>query len=254
MSTLSGLAAALLIGLGIYAAIPVFSPDDAAEPTSIAFVADNESPTVALASGGGGDSLPQSPATGQSDTNTYPPLSVDDCSAEPVSRDELLTILATPPKPGSGIHVGNTIIDEPTLDELNHLLRSWETCSSFGLPWQAAAYESDQFIREQVYGDPRISNAFSVSTLNELLDAREQIAADRIEQGLLGDIDVLMILATSDAVITPDSAPVRSIEADVVWVSPQTGTVNNGPTLVEFVYEDGGWKLRNLMVSSTIGF
>ncbi|MGN6032069.1 MAG: hypothetical protein ACTHQE_10445 [Thermomicrobiales bacterium] len=243
MTAFSGLAAALVLGLSIYGAVPLITDRDQASGPVLTLEAHSS-----LAASG--DAI-QTPTPLQVGDTTPPtdfviaPLTANDCPTQARTRDEVLAVLSTPPAPGSDLYVGNTSVDQSTLDAVNGTLRGWWACMLFGKPWNAMALESDQYLRELFYGNSQVSKAFSPSTLNELLDAREEASDARLHFGPIVGADMLMVLDVSNAVITPDQVPVRSVEADVFWVSPYTGELSNQSSLLfEFVWEDGAWKIR----------
>lgn len=118
------------------------------------------------------------------------PLSVNDCTAPEKSRDAVMEILRTSPstnppgqkpdwkapemRPGAGIGDGMGTMPEAELDAAEAVFRQWQVCHLLGLTWQQMSLETDQFIREDVYGDTRIMKAYSDAALTEILDARIQ--------------------------------------------------------------------------------
>lgn len=258
MGFFSGLAIAALIAASVFGARPLFD-HHTPTPTELAFQELPGSPTVQIA--GGEDVVPNQATPSKTpmpnftpdpnQTYVVPPLDASDCTAKPRTRQEMLDILSNPPdvlspdpNPEDGIFSGNEVADQSTIDEFNQLLRAWQTCAAFGLTGQTWAYESKTYIREDFYGDPRISKAYSPSTLSELIDARYQIDEDKITRGNLGDNDILTIDPNNPVMITDDTVQIRSAQAMVIFVSPQTGSLEGGPYHIAFVWQDGGWKVH----------
>ncbi len=241
VAIVSSIAALLLIGMAAYGARPFFTDRDGnSQPTAVSFVAANATSSSTV-----NPSPTPYPTKAPDPSLAYvvPPLTATDCTAPPRSRDEILSILSTPPGLGAVTYYGNLIADQGTSDEINTLLRNWESCAAYGMTSERMAYESDQFLRETVYGSPWIKTAFSPSTLNELLDAQATTDAERVSK-IFPEWSIVTIDPSSTVWITPESGPILTIRADVIVVSPQTGERENGPYSMAFVYEDGGWKIR----------
>lgn len=241
VAIVSSIAALLLIGLAAYGTRPFFTDHDGeSRPTSVSFAAANATPSPTVV-----PSPTPYPTKAPDPSFAYvvPPLTGTDCTTTPRSRDEVLSILSTPPGLGAVTYYGNLVADQGTIDEINALLRNWESCAAYGMTSERMAYESDQFLRETVYGSPWIKTAFSPSTLNELLDAQAAADAERVSK-IFPEWSIVTIDPSSTVWITPESGPILTIRADVIVVSPQTGERENGPYSMAFVYEDGGWKIR----------
>lgn len=241
MSIFSGIAAILLIGFAAYGAWSHF-PDQVGNerPTEITFGAGG---TAVIA-----PSPTPHPTTVPNPAVAYavPPLSADGCAAPPRSRNDLLAILSTPPAADPGKTIGSTTADAETRGEIDKLLRSWWTCRTFGKTWGKSAYESKQYIREEIYPNPMIATAFSPGTLNELLNSQSQI--DATQRSMFApDVNGIPTIAPGGAVwITPKDSPgPRAVLAQVVLVSATTGEALGGTREMYFVYEDGSWKIRS---------
>ncbi|MGI8486177.1 MAG: hypothetical protein ACR2OU_18200 [Thermomicrobiales bacterium] len=297
MSTLSGLAAAMLIGLGIYGAIPLFGPDHDPEPTSIAFRAVDGTPEATTTadvppdviytgntpiSNGSIDFVPPQGTvlTGVNNSDARYPVSPEECLVKPRSREEVLKILGTAPGAAASElpkEYDQSDIEEPTLTELQALYREWQACRRFGLTYQAMALETDQLIRNDIYGtggylsgrSPQ-KTAFSEATLNELLDAREGADKDRqaigaersghnpgAEDGLLMHLWVIdtsqMLPGSSEETYNAGSNGGNWIQVPVVWQSPNTFGDPAHPlplAYVNFVNVDGQWKISDIYVAT----
>lgn len=133
-------------------------------------------------------------------TASAEPFSVNDCTAPEKSRDAVMEILRTPPKTSALFNkpqgdepdfrpwitqnssTGMTPVAEDVLDAAEAVFREWQVCDMLGLTWQQMSLETDQFIREDVYGDARIMTAYSDAALTEVLDARVEADAAWGEQ------------------------------------------------------------------------
>lgn len=240
----SGIAALLLIGLAAYGvrSLVVDRDDDSSAPT-VSFAALSTTPTSpnAIPSPTAYPTL----ASNQSVTYVVPPLSVDDCVAEQRSREELLDILDTPPgaNPLSGI--GSRTANAETRDQIDALLRSWWSCHAYGMTWEQTAYESRQYIREIIYPYPRMTLPLSSGTLNELLDARAWVDADRLSVLPPNTTEILTISPDGFVWMTSETEPgPRIITAEVALVSAISGDVLGSTYEMKFIYEDGSWKIR----------
>lgn len=116
------------------------------------------------------------------------PLSVKGCDGPERSREEVLGILSIAPSPKG---IGKPDWDAPQLRpgaspgtiaqvpvaEIEQNYRSWQVCNLLGKTYQQMALETEQFIREDVYGDRQIMTPYSAPTLNEILAARAEADA-----------------------------------------------------------------------------
>ncbi|MGC4106230.1 MAG: hypothetical protein QM753_07720 [Thermomicrobiales bacterium] len=123
------------------------------------------------------------------------PLSINDCTAPEKSRDVVMDILRTPPKTSAIFNkpkgdepdfrpwttqnpsTGMTPVAEEEFDVAEAVFREWQVCKMLGLTWQQMSLETDQVIREDVYGDTRIMTAYSDAALTEVLNARVEADA-----------------------------------------------------------------------------
>ena len=140
--------------------------------------------------------IPQVSGTPAVTDSSAQPLSIHDCEGPARTRDEVISILSTPPaSTGNQKPAGNApemrpgaqpgTIDQVPVEEIEQTYRSWQACKLLGKTYQQMALETEQFIREDIYGNNRIRTAYSEPTLNEILDAREQVDADRTEMASL---------------------------------------------------------------------
>lgn len=244
VAIVSGIAALLLIGLAAYGARSlVVDRDDGSSPTTVSFAAVSTTPTPP-----GIPSPTPYPTLAPNPSITYvaPPLSVDECAAEPRSREELLDILSTPPGANPLSGMGSRTADAETRAEIDALLRSWWSCHAYGMTWEQTAYESHEYIRETIYPDPRITVPFSPGTLNELLDARAWVDADQLSVLPPNTTEILTIAPDGFVWVTPEtSTGPRFITAEVALVSAISGEVLGSTHEMRFIYEDGSWKIRS---------
>jgi len=123
------------------------------------------------------------------DESAADPLSVKGCDVPERSRDEVVQILLTPPsssganKPGAdapelrpGASPGT--IDQVPVAEIEQSYRSWQVCKLVGKTSQQMALETEQFIRDDLYGDSRIMTPYSEATIEEILDRRAEADAE----------------------------------------------------------------------------
>lgn len=190
------------------------------------------------------------------------PLSVNDCTAPEMARDEVMTILRTPPttippgqapttweepeiRPGAGFGGGLPKATEDDFDAAEAVLRKWQVCDLLGLTWQQLSLETDQFIREDIYGDPRIMTAYLDAALAEVLDARLEADAAWGEQ-MLGPGRVAQVspMAIDRDGMTATSADGDYMVVEVVDVFEHDGEqVLNPAGTVAFWKVDGVWKV-----------
>lgn len=303
MSTLSGLAAAMLIGIGIYGAIPLFGPVHDPEPTSIAFRAVDGTPDATAAAQDttvratpsrdvpadvvyagnapitNADGRTFTPPTGTVLTGVIGsdvrnPVSPSECVVEPRTREDVVTVLSTPPGAGN-THPSypDSHLDEATVGEIQAVFRQWQACTRFGNTFQAAALETDQFIRTDFYDDGGvlgtwrlIDTPYSEDTINGLLDGRTELDAAKAEhgdvqaQGAAGSESGLnlnlWVLDTSQPTSDPSRGTYPSADggtyymATVVWTNPSllSGTSSGAggglPSAnVTFQLVDGQWRI-----------
>ena len=289
MSTLSGLAAALLIGLGIYAAIPVFSPD-APEPTTIAFQAIESTPeatavatTLSDTTYNGSEPVPSGPTTfippqgtkltGVIGSDERNPVSPDECVVAPQTQEDVLKVLGIAPADGdvAPVRSDDSSIEVATLGEIQSTFRQWQSCRRFGNTFGAMALETDQFIRNDIYGPQPIlgsfypiTTAYSESTLSELLTARvtmDKQLAQLGEDKARHDSDTstenglnlnLWVIDTTNLPGDPTTGEYLAasegtfVSLPVVWTNPDIGSDQPFPTAyVGFQLVDGQWKIAS---------
>ena len=268
MTTLATIAATITLVVGLATAIPAWVPDAEREAATLAAldappVFDATTDETARAEA----TLPSpEDATIQSETegersavvatqgDPPPPLTPDDCAVEPRSRQEVLEILSVAPATGNRIAPPELPLDDESRKDLDQALRGWRACTAFGLTGQAMTLETEQFIREDVYGDPKFPVAYSASTLNEILDVREIVDGERAERmsdpAVAGDELVAFVDPRGRNEITPEGVPTVTARVDVILVSPSTG---DGYRVwpVFFEREDGEWRIRSIDLEFT---
>jgi len=200
------------------------------------------------------------------------PLSVNDCTVPEKSRDDVMAILRTPPRtippgqapmtweepeirPGAGFGGGLPKATEEDFDAVEAVLRQWQVCHSLGLTWQQMSLETDQFIREDIYGGNRIMTAYSDATLAELLDARaEADAADGEQMQGPGRIAQRPPMAIDRDGITLTSPEGNYLVVDVVEVGEMDGEQMFSPVgSVAFWNVDGVWLVDRVSLGNEYG-
>lgn len=209
MTAFSGLAAALVLGLSIYGAVPLIT-DRHADPTpsEIAFQAqtsatpDAATPTTrdvppdlifqggdALYAGGDQTVLPPvgTELTGAWGVDALNPVRPEECAVTPLPREEAVTILATPPSADKAPTNQDSTVDEATISEIQASFRQWQACRRAGNTFGAMALETDAFIRADFYDDGgamklgylTVDQPYSDETINGVLDGRISIDEQR---------------------------------------------------------------------------
>lgn len=205
MTAFTGLAAALVLGLGIYGAVPLIT-DRHADPTpsEIAFQGQASATPEAPARDvppdlifKGGDPIPAggtqtvlppvgTELTGAWGVDALNPVHPNECAALPMSRDAAVTILTTPPASDQQPTNQDSTVDEATVAEIQASFREWQACRRAGNTFGAMALETDAFIRADLYDDggamasyQRSDRAYSVETANGVLDVRVSMDEQR---------------------------------------------------------------------------
>lgn len=243
LAIIQAIAAILLIAFAALGARSlVVDWHDDADPTSVSLAAIDAIPTPTVSPS---PTPYPTNAPNQSLTMVMAPLSASDCDREPRSREELLGILGTPPAAHPEMKIGSTSADAETRAEIEGLLRSWWSCHTYGMTWEQTAYESKQYIRETIYGDPQISTAYSARTLNELLNGQSRKDAERLSL-LPPNTNSLPTIAPNGTVwITREGdTGLQAVLAEVTLISAVTGDTLGETHEVYFVYEEGSWKIR----------
>ncbi|MGC4193079.1 MAG: hypothetical protein QM589_18180 [Thermomicrobiales bacterium] len=188
-------------------------------------------------------------------TTSAEPLSVNDCTAPERSRDEVLTILQTPPTtnppgqppdwsapeihPGAGFGNGMGTMSDAEFDSVEAVFRQWQVCHLLGKTWNQMSLETDQVIREDVYGDTRIMTAYSDAALAEVLDARAEADAASGEQ-MHGPG---RIASVSPMAIDRDGNTATSADGDYMIVEVVDVFEDNGEQVVNPAGTVSFWKI-----------
>jgi hypothetical protein len=260
MGFFSGLAVAALLVASIFTARPFFDRHDPS-PTQLAFQGLPGSPATQYAAGT--SPTPDASATQTQigvpgvDARGVDPLTPDECTVAPASRQHIVSVLGTPP--GDYADIVNpkqmhatTYADIPA-DDLNQVFREWQSCVRFGLTWQYMALQTDFQTREDIYGyqtlsRPAIRNGYTDSTINDLLDGRvtqDQARNEGWQQawsnGKELSINVLMIdqSKTDSISLSADGTYIASVP--VVKVNQLTGEEYRGNGYIDFQFVDGQW-------------
>ncbi|MGC4106229.1 MAG: hypothetical protein QM753_07715 [Thermomicrobiales bacterium] len=205
MTAFSGLAAALVLGLSIYGAVPLLT-DRHADPTpsEIAFQAQasatpdataRDVPPDLIFQGGdplsaGGDQTVLPPVgtelTGAWGVDALNPVRPEECAVVPIPREDAVTILTTPPSSDQQPYQSDSTVDEATYADVQASFRQWQACRRSGNTFGAMALETDAFIRADFYDDggamasyQRADQAYSVETAGGVLDVRVSIDGQR---------------------------------------------------------------------------
>lgn len=216
MTAFSGLAAALVLGLSIYGAVPLLTDRDHhtdPTPSEIAFQAQaaatpdattaaspatsRDVPPELIFQGGdplpaGGDQTVLPPVgtelTGAWGVDALNPVRPEECNVTPMPREEAVTILTTPPASDQAPTNQDSTVDEATISEIQASFRQWQACRRSGNTFGAMALETDAFIRADLYDDGgamnvgylRSDQAYSPEVAAGVLDARVSIDNQRV--------------------------------------------------------------------------
>jgi len=170
------------------------------------------------------------------------PLAAHDCAESPREPESVLVILGTPPAEGAWMQSTESAVAPIVVEQLNETLRGWQACNVYGNTFGAMAYESDQFIREDVYGSSEILDSYSESTLTEMLDAKVKVDATLAESTAGTQVDLLVIDPNREVTISVSG---ELIEAWIVELSPVTGQAEDQPSRMVFELQDGRWLIRD---------
>ncbi|MGC4192404.1 MAG: hypothetical protein QM589_14735 [Thermomicrobiales bacterium] len=262
MSALSGIAAALVLGLSIYTAIPALNDrtDRTPSPTAISLAGTDG---TQLADAGpsptkGSDTVIGSPGPNADGIDV---LTSDECAVAPLSRPEVLSILATPPGDYADVYNSKSMTSQETsfanipVDDLNAVFREWQACVKFGATWQYMALQTDFMTRSDIYGPqllsrPALIKGYSESTLNEILDGRvlvDQKTRDGWASYVAGGGSLPEVVLVIDETADPSSI---SISADGTYIANlpvakliQTTGEQFPHGTVDFELVDGQWKI-----------
>ncbi|HWK80399.1 MAG TPA: hypothetical protein VNP95_06510 [Thermomicrobiales bacterium] len=246
MTAFSGLAAALVLGMSIYGAVPLIT-DRHADPTpsEIAFQAQTSAtpdaatpktrdvPPDLIFQGGdalyaGGDQTVLPPVgtelTGAWGVDALNPVRPEECAVTPLPREEAVTILATPPSADKAPMNQDSTVDEATISEIQASFRQWQACRRAGNTFGAMALETDAFIRADFYDDggamasyQRADHAYSAEAAGDVLDVRISIDEQRKAISDLQAADAPGSEGGLDLnlwIINMDEAPNRTIWGD----------------------------------------
>lgn len=166
------------------------------------------------------------------------PLAVDDCAEPPLETDTVMTILSTAPAEGAWMQTTESAVAPNVVGQLNETLRGWQACNVYGDTFRAMAYQSDQFIRVDVYGSSAILDPYSESTLTEILDAKRKVDAALAESTAGTLVDLIVINENREVTISESG---QFIEAWAVELSPVTGQAEDSPSRIVFQLQDGRW-------------
>ena len=172
-----------------------------------------------------------------------PPLTPSDCALAPRTQEDVMALLGTPPAPGARVMAADQPAATTVINDLNATLRGWQACNESGDLYGAFAYESDQYIREDIYGNAAFDQPFSKGTLNEILSAWQRTMSAEVEASG-GDFHaVWMVDASRDVFVSRDGT---HIEAWVVPIDPRDGSIEDStePARMMFIKEGGMWRIR----------
>jgi hypothetical protein len=266
MSAFSGIAAALVLGLSIYVAIPALNDRTDRTP----------SPTAISLAGADGTRLADAgttPDTGSGDiigspgpdANGIDVLTSDECTVAPLSRPEVLSILEMPPGDYADIFNAKDMRSQESsfadipVNDLNAAFREWQACVKFGATWQYIALQTDYMTRSDIYGPqllsrPALVNAYSDSTLNDILDGRVLIDqkrrdgwANHVANGGSLPGSLLVIDETADPTtisISTDGTYIASVP--VTKLTPYSGETYPRNGTIDFELVDGQWKIAKV--------
>lgn len=204
---------------------------------------DDPAPTQAALLDAPSTPVPTPTPTDEVSGYILPPLTPSDCSLVPRTSDEVMGLLATPPAPGARVMAADQPVETDVINDLNAVLRGWQACNESGDLYGAFAYESDQYIREEIYGNAAFDQPFSRTTLNEILSAWQRTMSAEVEASG-GDFHAVWIVdASRDVLVSRDGT---HIEAWVVPIDPRDGSIEDStePARMMFIKEGGLWRIR----------
>lgn len=289
MTAFSGLAAALVLGLSIYGAVPLITDrhSDPA-PSEIAFQVQasatpdataRDVPPDLIFQGGdplyaGGDQTVLPPVgtelTGAWGVDALNPVRPEECDVTPLPREEVVTILTTPPASDQAPTNQDSTVDEATISEIQASFRQWQACRRSGNTFGAMALETDAFIRTDLYDDGgamklgylTVDQPYSPEVAAGVLDARVSIDNQRKavsdkqaagnpgwEDGLDLNLWVIDMQAIGpdhlqEAMVFPAAEQGTYVWATVVWTNPNVSSDEAFPRVaVAFKLVDGVWKI-----------
>jgi hypothetical protein len=150
----------------------------------------------------------------------------------------VIEILTTPPSEDANSR-GSGQAGEGDVALLQDALNQYQDCWQSGDFWRAMALMSDQFIRTQVYGSSLIETAYSEQTIIELLNGQIEIFNNR--SMVVSDATYPLATITDVATVSFDANGVNAVaDVDLMYDGHSVG---NGPISVEFVLEDGIWRI-----------
>jgi len=255
----AGIAAVLLLGIVALAIRPFLTPSpNDEEPTISAIEAS------ALASGDDTTDVPEpTVAIGEPGVNAagVDPLTSDECTVAPVSRQHVLTVLSTPPGNYGDLFNAKSMyihesFDDIPLDTFSQIFREWQACVKYGSTWQYMALQTDYMTRLDIYGEQvfdrgPILEAYSQDTLNELLDGRVLIDNDRrqrwadyVATSPAGLPEVVLVIDTTQPAsfsLSEDGTYVATLP--VAKLSLVSGEQRERVGSIDFLLVNGDWKI-----------
>ncbi len=175
----------------------------------------------------------------------------EECTVQPRSRDELLAVLSEPSSEVAGDPVGRlqedlnlpASIDNETYELLQQIYQEWQACAYYGLTMERLALESNESIRRSVYENGQVTG-YSSSTLNEIIDGWLEVDAYRLDVGAIGTDQnsgtQILVLDPTELRVSQDGA---YVSISVSQGFPGIGVVDHQVAHVEFVLEDGYWRI-----------
>lgn len=208
-------------------------------------------------------------------------LTVEDCTVEPRSREEMHEVLSTLPETQPHpILDSDTESEPPTLDNFYEGTEAgvaltqdaydraqaaffqWQACTTFYLTWQWAAVESDARIRDEVYmalnangrgpyGYLNTTEPYSETTLNEILDgweSSEAVSRDHLAENEFVATDRVFVIDPNSVFYSADGTRLGG-SAHLFIGGVDSDTLPDDGTgeirlSVSMVLENGAWRLE----------
>jgi hypothetical protein len=246
-------AAAVAVALGGAPVVQEALDDDPSRMAYQSIATPRASPLAARGPYGPAEVIELEPGEGNLPLPSEPDqITSNDCDVEPRSREDVLQVLSVSTSEDGeallafdiNMNEGRTI-DRETFDTLVDVHRAWLACAQYGKTYERLALEADNLIRARVYNTYGFQTTpYSTSTLEEILSGWVEV--DKAGPGPIGVLNFYvqgLVLDPTVLFVSDDGTMISMTVSHGQSVDGVWRVIESQVTTVEFVLEDGYWRI-----------